>query len=91
MVRAIVVVDVRTCKKARRQIDALLVQGDYVRAKGGITAARLWLRYEVRTASRRRRRVWCASQLETLELVEEGVNQMVGLTSGPEDPRMGRA
>lgn len=77
--RVIVVVDRRTYKKARRLVAGLLANGDVVRAKSGITAMEVWLRYERHFGSRRRR-VWLASELEKVELMQEEVNMTLGLT-----------
>ena len=55
--------------------------GDWTRAKSGLTAMRLWLRGEIHTGPRRRR-PWCAAQLEQVELAEEQVNRQLGLAAG---------
>jgi hypothetical protein len=72
LTRPIVVVDRRTYRIARRTIDALMQLGDYTRAKFGVTAALLWLRYEIRTGPRRHR-IRYAADLEQLEIVEDQV------------------
>lgn len=56
--------------------------GDWTRAKFALTAMRLWLRGEIRTGPRRRR-PWCAAQLEQVELAEDQVDQRLGLVVGP--------
>ena len=53
--RPIVVVDRRTYRGARRKVDALVSAGELVRAKSGVTAMRLWLRYEIQTGPKRHR------------------------------------
>jgi hypothetical protein len=78
LARPIVVVDRRTYRIARRKIAALMDRGDYTRAKFGVTAAKLWLRYEVRTGPKRRR-VRYAAELEQLEIIEAEVNALVGI------------
>jgi hypothetical protein len=76
--RPIVVVDQRTYRKARRSVDMLIASGDLVRAKSGITAMRLWLRYEIHTGPRRRA-IRYAADLEQVELTEARVNEALGL------------
>ena len=80
LTRPIVVVDRRTYRSARRKIAVLIDQGDYTRAKFGITATMLWLRREIRTGPRRRR-VQYAADLEQLEVLEDEVNEVLGLTA----------
>jgi hypothetical protein len=79
LTRPIVVVDRRTYRSARRKITALMDQGDYTRAKFGVTAAKLWLRYEIRTGPKRHR-VRYAADLEQLESTEAEVSKLLGLT-----------
>ena len=55
-------------------------QGDYTRAKFGVTATMLWLRREIRTGPRRRR-VQYAADLEQMEVLEDKVNEVLGLTA----------
>jgi hypothetical protein len=54
--------------------------GDHPRAKFGVTAAMLWLRYEIHTGPRRHR-IRYAADLEQLEIVEDQVNRLAGLTA----------
>jgi hypothetical protein len=80
LTRPIVVVDRRTYRTARRKITALMDRGDYTRAKSGLTATMLWLRYEVGTGPKRRR-IRYAADLEQLEITESEVNEFLGLTA----------
>lgn len=80
LTRPIVVVDRRTYRSARRKIAALMDQGDYTLAKFGVTATMLWLRREIRTGPRRRR-IQYAADLEHLEVLEDEVNEVLGLTA----------
>jgi hypothetical protein len=79
--RPIVVVDRRTYRIARRKITALMDRDDYAHAKFGVTAAILWLRYEVRTGPKRHR-IRYAADLEQMEIIEAGVNEFLGLLAG---------
>lgn len=65
--RPIVVVDRRTLRLAGRRVAAAEDRGDLIRAHAGATAARLWLRQEVRTGPKRHR-VRYARTLEWWEL-----------------------
>lgn len=77
--RPIVVVDRRTYRGARRKVDVLISAGEVVRAKSGVTAMRLWLRYEIRTGPKRHR-VRYAADLEQLEILQAELNEQLGLT-----------
>ncbi|MEV4212544.1 hypothetical protein [Micromonospora sp. NPDC049662] len=66
----IVVVDRRTYRLAQKRITAALDQDDLVRAHFGMTALRLWLKHEIRTGPKRRRREY-AHALEQWELRAE--------------------
>ena len=79
LTRPIVVVDRRTYRIARRKIVALMDRGDYTRAKSGVTAAMLWLRYEIRTGPKRRR-IRYAADLEQIEILQDELNGQLGLT-----------
>jgi hypothetical protein len=91
LTRPIVVVDGRTCRAALRKIKALIDLGDYTPAKFGVTAARIWLKYELGCGPlwarfpvlgqvERRRRVLYASYLKELGPIEEQLNELMGLT-----------
>lgn len=80
LTRPIVVVDRRTYRIAQRKITALMDLGDYSRAKSGVTAAKLWLRYEISTGPKRHR-IRYAADLEQLEIAEAEVNGFLGLTA----------
>jgi hypothetical protein len=77
--RPIVVVDRRTYRGARKRVGALTEAGDLVRAKSGITAMGLWLRYEIQTGPERHRARY-AADLEQLELLREDLNKQLGLS-----------
>jgi hypothetical protein len=80
LTRPIVVVDRRTYRIARKKITALMDQGEYTRAKFGLTATMLWLRYEVRTGPKRHR-VRYAADMEQMEITEAEVNKLLRLTA----------
>ena len=82
LARPIVIVDRRTYRRSRQKIATLMDQGEYTRAKSGLTAAMLWLRYELRTGPKRHR-IRYAADLEQLEALEADVNALLGLT-GPQ-------
>jgi hypothetical protein len=84
--RPIVVVDRRTYRGARKRAAMLTENGDLIRAKSGLTAMRLWLRYEINTGPKRRR-IRYAADLEQLELAEEDLNKRLGLA--PPEPEAG--
>jgi len=77
--RPIVVVDRRTYRSARKRVGALVEAGDLVRAKSGITAMSIWLRYEIQTGPKRHR-IRYAADLEQLELLRDDLNEQLGLT-----------
>jgi hypothetical protein len=80
LTRPIVVVDRRSYRIARRKITALMDLGEYTRAKFGLTATMLWLRYEARTGPKRHR-IQYAADLEQMEVTEAEVNKFLGLTA----------
>lgn len=86
LTRPIVVVDRRTYRIACRKIAVLMERGDYTRAKFGVTATMLWLRYEIRTGPKRHR-IRYAADLEHLEILEDEVNGLLGLTALTKDDR----
>ena len=79
LTRPIVVVDVRTYRIAHRKLAALMDQGDYTRAKSGLTATMLWLRHEIHTGPKRHR-IRYAADLEQLEILQGQVDKFLGLT-----------
>lgn len=80
LTRPVVVAGRRTYRIARKKTTALMDHGEYTRAKFGLTATMLWLRYEVRTGPKRRR-IRYAADLEHLEALEAEVNGLLGLTA----------
>ncbi|MFI7608865.1 hypothetical protein ACIBTV_27645 [Micromonospora sp. NPDC049366] len=80
--RPVGVADRRTCRYALARVGRLDLTDDRDRmtAVGHLTAARTWLRYELRTGPRRRR-LWCAVQLRTVEIKLSELRAPAGLYS----------
>jgi hypothetical protein len=75
--RPIVVVDWRTYRGAQKRVSALVEAGDLVRAKFGIVAMTIWLRYEIQTGPKRHR-IRYAADLGQLEILRDDLNEQPG-------------